>query len=179
MGKLTEEEIKKRKVLAVLKSREKHKERYKTYMKEYEQKKKGTKERRAHNLVSTYKTEDKKHKRGECTITAQWIIDNIFTKKCVHCGESDWAKLGCNRLDNSKPHTEDNVEPCCHDCNNRLGWNERRKKVWQYTLNGELVAVWESAKDAEKNGFVSECIYRCCLGKYKTHKGFKWSYTPL
>lgn len=72
---------------------------------------------RASYLRSAYISEDKKYNRGECDLTAQWIVDNIFTKSCVHCGESDWHMLGCNRLDNSKPHTMDNVEPCCWKCN--------------------------------------------------------------
>lgn len=29
--------------------------------------------------------------------------------------------MDCNRIDNSKPHTKDNVEPCCKSCNSRLG----------------------------------------------------------
>ena len=53
-------------------------------------------------------------------MTAEWIIKNIFSRPCAHCGETDWRKLGCNRLDNSKPHTMDNCEPCCLKCNNRL-----------------------------------------------------------
>ena len=48
---------------------------------------------------------------------ARWIVENIYTKPCPHCGETDWHNLGCNRLDNSKPHTIDNVEPCCFHCN--------------------------------------------------------------
>jgi hypothetical protein len=79
-----------------------------------------TKNGRAHKLVTGYKYADKRYGRGECTLTAQWIVDNIFSKPCVHCGETDWHKLGCNRLDNTKPHTEDNVEPCCSRCNIRL-----------------------------------------------------------
>lgn len=75
---------------------------------------------RAFSLLGNYKRNDKKYNRGDCTLTAQWIVDNIFTKCCVHCGENDWHKLGCNRLDNSKPHTPDNVEPCCGSCNYRL-----------------------------------------------------------
>ena len=79
-----------------------------------------TKNGRAHKLVTGYKYSDKRYGRGECTLTAQWIVDNIFSKSCVYCGETDWHKLGCNRLDNTKPHTEDNVEPCCSKCNIRL-----------------------------------------------------------
>lgn len=75
---------------------------------------------RATNLVSTYRKEDKKHNRGECTVTPQWMVGNVFSGQCcVYCGESDWHKLGCDRLDNSKPHTQDNVVPCCCDCNKK------------------------------------------------------------
>ena len=70
------------------------------------------------------KREDKKRNRGKCTLTAQWIMDYIFTKKCVYCGESDWKKLGCDRIDNSKPHTEDNVVCCCGECNTKRGTKE-------------------------------------------------------
>lgn len=76
---------------------------------------------RASYLINGYKREDKKYNRGKCTLTAQWIVDNIFTKKCVYCGESDWTKLGCDRIDNSKPHTEDNVVCCCGGCNKKRG----------------------------------------------------------
>lgn len=75
---------------------------------------------RAVNLVGTYKQEDNKYNRGECTITADWIIEHIFTQPCAHCGKMGWDVIGCNRLDNSLPHTPDNVEPCCAECNKKL-----------------------------------------------------------
>lgn len=82
---------------------------------------------RANNLVSAYRQCDRKANRGQCTLTSQWIVENIFSQPCVHCGESDWTKIGCNRLDNSKPHTEDNVEPCCFECNIKLGVKDRKR----------------------------------------------------
>lgn len=75
---------------------------------------------RATNLLNSYNTNDKKYNRGKGDLTPEWIVENIFTKPCAHCGETDWHKLGCNRLDNSKPHTKDNVEPCCPNCNKKL-----------------------------------------------------------
>ena len=79
-----------------------------------------TKYGRAQNLLGGYRREDKKYNRGECTLTADWIVDNIFSGQvCHYCGESDWAKLGCDRIDNSKPHTPENCVPCCHACNNK------------------------------------------------------------
>lgn len=76
---------------------------------------------RAGYLVSTYQQNDKKYNRGKCTLTAQWIVDNIFTSKCHWCKETDWHKLGCDRIDNDLPHTEDNVVPCCEECNTKRG----------------------------------------------------------
>lgn len=81
---------------------------------------------RADMLLQAYRYNDRKKNRGEGDLTAKWIVENILSKSCVHCGESDWHKLGCNRLDNSKPHTMDNVEPCCFECNNKLNYEERR-----------------------------------------------------
>lgn len=52
-------------------------------------------------------------------------------------------------------------------------------KVYQYTLDGVLVKIWDSALDAAKNGFHYPSIIRCCTGKRKTHKGYRWSHEPL
>ena len=73
---------------------------------------------RAANLVSGYRLADKKQNRGDCTIDAQWIVDNVFSGQiCHYCGETDWTKLGCDRIDNSLPHTPENVVCCCGECN--------------------------------------------------------------
>lgn len=53
------------------------------------------------------------------------------------------------------------------------------KKVYQYTENNILIKIWASTMEAQRNGFDNTKISRCCLGKQKTHKGYKWSYKPL
>lgn len=50
------------------------------------------------------------------------------------------------------------------------------KQRFQYTLEGELVKVWPSAKEAARNGYNDCCINACCNGTQQTHKGFIWSY---
>ena len=72
---------------------------------------------RAVYLCKEYVQADKKHNRGECTLTADWIVENIFSQPCHYCGETDWRELGCDRIDNALPHTPENVVPCCKDCN--------------------------------------------------------------
>ena len=75
---------------------------------------------RASCLINGYNQADKKLGRGKGDLTISWVVENIFSKPCAHCGETDWHKIGCNRLDNTKPHTKDNVEPCCAKCNRSL-----------------------------------------------------------
>lgn len=84
---------------------------------------------RANALVNSYKTADREKGRGEVDFDRNWLIENIFSSKCIYCGESDWTKLGCDRIDNSKPHIKCNVVPCCEKCN-----KERRLQPHIYFL---------------------------------------------
>lgn len=78
-----------------------------------------TKQGRARVMVIAYKRIDRL-KNTVCTLTPEWMVDNIFSGQTCHwCGETDWQKLGCDRIDNTKPHTPDNVVPSCWDCNNK------------------------------------------------------------
>lgn len=87
---------------------------------------------RATYLVQNYKRNDKKYNRGECTLSAQWIVDNIFTSKCQYCQKDDWKKLGCDRINNDLPHTPDNVVCCCEECNKKRNKIEYDEFVRQY-----------------------------------------------
>lgn len=103
--------------------REEHKEEISEYNKKYSKTPIG----RAWNLYGSYVVNDRKHERiGEELptnyVTPKWIVENIFSgQKCHYCEESDWTKLGCDRIDNDKPHTIDNVVPCCLSCNSKKG----------------------------------------------------------
>lgn len=134
---------------------------------------------RACNLVGAYKQNDERYNRGECTLTPDWIVEHIFSQPCAHCGKTGWKIIGCNRLDNSLPHTPDNVEPCCCECNVKLGALERARPVYQYTLDGYLVKIWDSANECGRNGFTQSSVTQCCNGNRKKHKGHIWSYFPL
>ena len=80
-----------------------------------------TPEGRARILLGGYKQSDNLYNRGECTLTDDWIVQNIFSKPCHYCGRTDWHELGCDRKDSSLPHTPDNVVPCCNACNCKKG----------------------------------------------------------
>ena len=115
---------------------QRNKERIIEYQNEYQVEYDKTPMARANSLLAAYKNSDKVRNRGKGDLTAKWIVDNIFSKPCAHCGETDWRKIGCNRLDNTKPHTMDNVEPCCYKCNVGLLEMERDNKGRFITIKG-------------------------------------------
>ena len=54
------------------------------------------------------------------------------------------------------------------------------KVVEQYTLEGEFVAEYPSAREAGRIlGFSNSCIVHCCNGKRLTHQGYKWKYKEM
>ena len=53
---------------------------------------------------------------------------------------------------------------------------KKSKPVKQIRLDGEVVAIWPSATEAGKNGFIQTKITACCRGREKTHFGYRWTY---
>lgn len=143
---------------------------------------------RAHILAENYFKKDKKYglvkeEKPPNYVTSKWIYDNILFKICPYCGKSDWKIMGCNRIDDFKPHTIDNVEPCCKDCNPKQPRPTGRKskpKMWISVdqidpISGDVIRHWKSASEAEDVcGFLHSKISDCCNGKRKTHGGFIW-----
>lgn len=71
-------------------------------------------------MISAYRCKDKK--RGRVFgLTNDWVLENIIKKPCVYCGDTE--NVGCDRVDNKKGHTNDNVVPCCASCNTTRGDN--------------------------------------------------------
>lgn len=70
---------------------------------------------KASKMISSYKCRDRRLGVSICDIDIDWMIENIISKPCVYCG--DTYRIGCDRIDNTKGHTKDNVLPCCYECN--------------------------------------------------------------
>lgn len=136
---------------------------------------------RALSQRGQYRRMDRRNGFGDVIdFDAKWIVENIYTQPCVHCGETDWHKLGCNRLDNLKPHIKENVEPCCFDCNIKLAAEYMSKKnvkspVAQIdTKTGEIIKIYRCAYDAIKEGFThADAVAR---GERKQNKGYIFKY---
>ena len=132
---------------------------------------------RALKLLGNYRRMDIKNGFGDVIdFDAKWIVNNIFTHKCAYCEESDWHKLGCNRIENNLPHIKSNIEPCCLKHNLEHEAKEQRIPIAQFDkMTGELVAVWPSLIEAVRQlGYDQGNINKCCNGKLKSAYGFVW-----
>ena len=55
-----------------------------------------------------------------------------------------------------------------------------KKQVFQYDLSNNLIAIYDGAREAARQlGVDSSGIIKCCNGKQKTCKGYKFSYEKL
>lgn len=145
----------------------------KEYQKKYNDKRKNVPILRARYLLDNYKHRDKMSNLGEGDLTAQWIVDNIFSKPCVYCGKEGWKVIGCNRLDNSKPHTMDNVEPCCMPCNVELIHPKKTIAKIDPTTN-KIIEIYESYMAARRDGYTH--ADSVANGKRKQDKGYYFKY---
>ena len=50
------------------------------------------------------------------------------------------------------------------------------KPVLQLSLSGDLIREWPSIAECGRNGFSLSAVCKCCNGKQKTHKGFRFMY---
>lgn len=69
---------------------------------------------KASKMISSYRCSDKK-KNIECNLTIDFVVNKIFTSNCTYCGTD--KNIGCDRIDNTKGHTIENVIPACYECN--------------------------------------------------------------
>ena len=59
----------------------------------------------------------------------------------------------------------------------RTNNGKKKKTIYQFDMEGNLIGQWEGVKSTEEGGFSSACVSLCCTGKYKQHKGYIWSYS--
>ena len=77
-----------------------------------------------------------------------------------------------------KHHTEETKRKMSENHADFSGKNHpKAKKVAQYDKQGNLIKIWDYAKQVEEElGIHNSSIIKCCKGKYKSAGGFIWKY---
>lgn len=134
-----------------------------------------------HLQVDLHKDKTRKHKLVH-VLVAEAFIPNPNGYTVVHHIDHDPTNnrvenlVWMNREEHDKLHASERAE-------------KLRMAVYQYSLDGKLIAIYISLREAAKQlGFTPINISRCCNGGYyhygkwinsNTAYGYKWSYTPL
>lgn len=128
-------------------------------------------------LKTTFRTENSVKTKKVHKLVAEAFIPNPENKPVV--GHTKSLPDG---TEDKTANEAWNLEWMTVEENNNYGCrnNNFSKTTYQYTLDGKLVGVYKNTVEAAKSvgGFASDIGF-CCNGKYKTHKGYKWSYIPL
>jgi hypothetical protein len=106
----------------------------------YKKRKENNRER---TLINRYKSWDK-DRNFICDLTENWVKENIMSKPCMYCGETN--NIGCDRI-NNKGHTIDNVIPCCPVCNMMRGDNFSVEEMIRIGVTVKLVKQDRPTKD--------------------------------
>jgi hypothetical protein len=93
--------------------------------------------------------------------------------------QDKWLKPSVDRIDPRKPYTMDNIQILTYRENKEKGDREKEllwgKPVKQLTMNGDLIAVHPSLKDAVRaTGLSQGNISGVLSGKRNHTGGFKW-----
>ncbi len=76
----------------------------------------------------------------------------------------------------------ENLEWCTREYNMAYNNGHKRmakarcKPVIQYSLDGEHIKTYPSVYSTKQDGFTPQGVGMCCMGNYKTHKGYIWRY---
>jgi len=90
---------------------------------------------------------------------------------------SEEIKLKISQAKKGKPLSPQHVENLKIGIKNRKPWIKPSRKVEQYDLEGNLINVFNSSKEADITmGGKGNNVADCCRGKQKTAYGFKWKY---
>ena len=93
-----------------------------------------------------------------------------LTKTCIVCGKKftpNPSKRLRAKVCSLECKTKNDIKNAC----------DRKRPIKQYSLQGDLIKTWDSARDIQNElGYFESNISKCCKGKIQSYKGYKWGY---
>ena len=117
-------------------------------------------------------------------IRKTFLIHRLVAQHFIN-NDDETNKIQVNHIDqNVENNYYKNLEWCTPkynanygDRNKKVSEKAHKKKVLQFTLDGEFVREWDSLCEIERQtGFPRTNISACCRGKHKSAYGFVWKY---
>lgn len=138
-------------------------------------------------------------KRGKEKILSQWITRRGYLEVPISNKNGYRKQYSVHRLvathfipnPNNLPEVNHKDECKTNNCVDNLEWCDRKynanygkhspkiilsKPVIQYSLDGYMLKVWDSASDAQREIPKNQKICECCQGKRNKSGGYKWKY---
>lgn len=113
-------------------------------------------------------------------VTRSYRVSRLVAEAFIPNPEN---KLYVDHIDTNRRNNQvENLRWCTQSENQRNEISRKRygesksKPVVQMTISGEIIKVWPSAFEAERNGFNRDLIRAAIVGRIKTHFGYKWKY---
>lgn len=143
------------------------------------------------NYGSHNKRVSEKLKNGSLSkIVYQYSLDGVLVKiwpSAEECGRNGFCAENITTCCRGIRFTSDcfiwSYNPLKEqDCKNLIAskkHNNKKRRVYQYTLQGDFVRSWESASETYIEGFFQQGVNNCCNGKTRQHHGYIWSYEPI
>lgn len=114
-------------------------------------------------------------------------IENLAVMTCkahsiLHNQKHPLAKncIVCGKEFTPKPSKRLRAKVCSVECqkiHHQEVVDKRKRSINQYSLQGDLIQTWDSARDIQnKLGFFESNINKCCNGKIHSYKGYRWQY---
>lgn len=119
-------------------------------------------------------TNETKQKLSEIRSNPSEVTRRRMSESAKERCTDDWRESTSQLQSGSKRPQCSN--PCTEDVKQKIS-QKNSKAVYQKTLNGEIIAEFNSQSQAEKiTGVHQVSIWRCCNKKVKSAGGFLWDY---
>ena len=144
-------------------------------------------------IYATQRSSSKKRGDKLPDYTKKELQEWILSQPNFETLYNNWAESGynkdlkpsCDRLDDYKPYTLDNIRLVTWEVNVKKGYEDRKNGInnkrskaviGTHKITGEIVEFYSLNEAERQTGVFHNNISKNCLGKYKSTGGYVWKY---